>query len=484
MQARLFDNPVGWKFQAAMHGYDVNLYPPLRPGENLPSQAIQTGYWDQCQHASWFFLPWHRIYVFLFEQMCRDAIVAKGGPLDWALPYWDYSHPKSAQERTLPTDFRSATLAVGGNNPLYTGRGPGVNSGAVVGTDQQSENTSCMKSNVFSGTVPSGFGGGISTPMQFSKYTGSCENGPHNSMHDAIGGTTGWMDNPMTAALDPIFWLHHANIDRLWVIWQADPSHAFPPNPQWNNETFDFFDASGAPKSYPVKDVLQTTGPLCDYVYENTTNPLGIRPVVPPGAPGPGIPPSGPSGPVDALAMRAMNKSQLIGATSEPSVTLGSGERSVSFKIQATLPVAAVGKRTLKSTDSAVEPIQVHLALENIRAAERPIHTYEVYVNVPEGEAAKAHPELMAGLIPRFGLIEASRPGREHGGQGLNLSFDITGIVSALRDKGAWDSNNVHVTFAPHDVQEDERLRLEGKAVPQRQPVTVGRVGIYTQWGT
>src|SRR6516164_1482375 len=34
----------------------------------------------------------------------------------------------------------------------------------------------------------------------------------------------GLMSNPTMAALDPIFWLHHANIDRLWEVWLKRPS--------------------------------------------------------------------------------------------------------------------------------------------------------------------------------------------------------------------------------------------------------------------
>jgi hypothetical protein len=51
MQSRMFDNVNSWKFQAAVHGYDASLYPPLRSGENLPSQPIQQKYWDNCQPA-------------------------------------------------------------------------------------------------------------------------------------------------------------------------------------------------------------------------------------------------------------------------------------------------------------------------------------------------------------------------------------------------------------------------------------------------
>jgi len=474
MQARFFDKPLSWKFQAAVHGYDASLYPPLRAGESLPSAAIQGTYWDQCEHASWYFLPWHRIFIFLFEQICRDVILENNGPEEWALPYWDYSHPSTAKQRSLPDAFRDALVSGGAPNPLYADRGPGVNTGGVVGTDRQSENKTCLKSRVFSGTVPSGFGGGASTPMQFSSYTGNCENVPHNAMHDAIGGLTGWMDNPLSAALDPIFWLHHANIDRLWVIWEKDPTHTPPPDAAWNNQTFDFFDPRGNPKKYAVRDVLHTTGPLCDYVYEDIINPLTL--------PAAAVGTTSSGKPLDTMAMKAMRKSQMIGASTEPSVTLGDGVASVSFALHPPAPISDIGKRVLSQAGTEVEP-RVHLALENVTAREKPIHTYEVYVNVPEGEPPRNHPELFAGLITRFGLVEASRAKGKHGDQGVNLSFDITDIVSHLRRAKSWNPDSVRVTFAPHDGHEDTSLASERRPVPERRPVTVGRVSVYTQLG-
>lgn len=43
----------------------------------------------------------------------------------------------------------------------------------------------------------------------------------HNSYHWGIGGTRGTMTDPGLAAFDPVFWLHHCQIDRLMAIWQA-----------------------------------------------------------------------------------------------------------------------------------------------------------------------------------------------------------------------------------------------------------------------
>ncbi|KAF8465021.1 common central domain of tyrosinase-domain-containing protein [Kalaharituber pfeilii] len=45
--------------------------------------------------------------------------------------------------------------------------------------------------------------------------------GVHNSIHDRTGGPNGHMAWVPVAAFDPIFWLHHANVDRLFAIWQT-----------------------------------------------------------------------------------------------------------------------------------------------------------------------------------------------------------------------------------------------------------------------
>ena len=65
-------------------------------------------------------------------------------------------------------------------------------------------------------------------------------------MHVAVGG---WMGSFETAGLDPIFWLHHANIDRLWAVWRArDSQHTDPTESAWLKMSFPFHDGvSGAP---------------------------------------------------------------------------------------------------------------------------------------------------------------------------------------------------------------------------------------------
>ena len=132
LQQRPFREPTSWWFQGAVHGRPGWPDDP-EPGSPWATvaEAVRRTYWDQCQHQTWYFLPWHRMYLGYFERMLRAAIVAEGGPEDWALPYWDYS--KSAEQRLLPTPFRNPTLEDGSRNPLYVeARNPLANAGEQV----------------------------------------------------------------------------------------------------------------------------------------------------------------------------------------------------------------------------------------------------------------------------------------------------------------------------------------------------------------
>jgi len=63
------------------------------------------------------------------------------------------------------------------------------------------------------------------------------EGNPHGNAHTSF--RLGWIINPATAPRDPVFFLLHANVDRLWAKWQwfykrandADPN-AFYNGPQ------------------------------------------------------------------------------------------------------------------------------------------------------------------------------------------------------------------------------------------------------------
>ena len=51
----------------------------------------------------------------------------------------------------------------------------------------------------------------------FNTFAAALE-GVHNSGHVWVGGSMGSIS---TAPADPVFWMHHAEIDRIWSVWQT-----------------------------------------------------------------------------------------------------------------------------------------------------------------------------------------------------------------------------------------------------------------------
>src|SRR5438067_738020 len=79
MQSRPINDPTSWRYQAAIHDYRRVSDPLAVPGEALPSATDQNRFWAQCQHFTWYFLPWHRMYLAYFEQIVASAVATLGG---------------------------------------------------------------------------------------------------------------------------------------------------------------------------------------------------------------------------------------------------------------------------------------------------------------------------------------------------------------------------------------------------------------------
>ena len=155
------------------------------------------------------FLAWHREYIARMEQ-------ALGRPLH----YWDWTSSASAVSG-IPHAFTDSTYrSFDGNsypNPLrsYTYRCP---PGAAVQTTSRSPRPAFFLRQ-YGRQVRRAY---LSTT--YSGLNGALENPPHDSVHGWVGSS---MASVWSAAYDPIFWAHHANVDRQWASWQhhggADP---------------------------------------------------------------------------------------------------------------------------------------------------------------------------------------------------------------------------------------------------------------------
>ena len=114
-------------------------------------------------------------------------------------------------------------------------------------------------------TSPLGFGGPETAYSHSGGTHGELESLPHDMVHVAIGGAMG---DPRTAALDPIFWLHHANIDRLWQVWLNKGGRINPTKSSWLNFKFAFHDKAGVRAEMKCTDVVDTTKVLSGYTYQ------------------------------------------------------------------------------------------------------------------------------------------------------------------------------------------------------------------------
>lgn len=273
-----------WEYWAAMHAYfgtgtksgtaeDFARRPGRagfagQPNLTLPPSpaGVARDVWDKCEHGTPHFVTWHRMYLHFFEQVLREA--AQDPTL--SLPYWDYTDPKQG---ALPEIFRDEFLDPQRTvrNPLYTSlRTPGLNGGLVeVAAQARTAHSALQNSEFFKRTAPAG------QPDPRDSFSELLEVEPHGNIHCAVGSACSGplMGSVPTSARDPIFYLHHANIDRLWTCWSKHWGQNANPvgDKNWMDKTFDFIDAQGAKASMAVRELFDPNGPV-KVVYDRETN--------------------------------------------------------------------------------------------------------------------------------------------------------------------------------------------------------------------
>jgi tyrosinase len=138
------------------------------------------------QHTNERLLPWHRIFVYLFEEALHNYHP------DVCVPCWDWT---SAGEQHFPGWLASVL--------------PTVHTPTRTITVVRSPGTDAQLASIAAG-VPSAM-----AQTSYNSFTAPI-NGIHGAVHIWVGGT---MSNVSEAAADPVFWLHHGNLDRLWWVW-------------------------------------------------------------------------------------------------------------------------------------------------------------------------------------------------------------------------------------------------------------------------
>ncbi|XP_006459626.1 tyrosinase [Agaricus bisporus var. bisporus H97] len=270
---------------AGIHGLPFTEWAKERPSMNL----YKAGY---CTHGQVLFPTWHRTYLSVFEQILQGAAIEVANKFtsnqtDWIQaaqdlrqPYWDWGFELMPPDEVIKneevniTNYDGKKISV--KNPILryhfhpidpsfkpygdfatwrtTVRNPDRNRredipGLIkkmrLEEGQIREKTYNMLK--FNDAWERFSNHGISD----DQHANSLES-VHDDIHVMVGygKIEGHMDHPFFAAFDPIFWLHHTNVDRLLSLWKAinpdvwvtsgrnrDGTMGIAPNAQINDET-------------------------------------------------------------------------------------------------------------------------------------------------------------------------------------------------------------------------------------------------------
>jgi len=166
-----------------------------------------------CIHGYPGFATWHRAYLLALEEAlhCLNPAVM--------VPFWNWS---SGPTTGLPAACSSPTYVNRDGdtvpNPLYAGPLPAGGPGTMTERRPDIDTTTFGD---LATTAQTALGNG-----DFNSFQPALNN-VHGSIHGRVGGDMGSVPY---AGFDPIFWLHHCNVDRLWAQWQASHPGPLPAN--------------------------------------------------------------------------------------------------------------------------------------------------------------------------------------------------------------------------------------------------------------
>jgi tyrosinase len=326
------------------------------------------------------------------------------------------------------------------SNALWTSRrAASVNGGGTLPSSAVTSTPALNTVPYLSSGVVVGFGGPqVADPTLRGPGQGALERQPHGPVHTAIGGKDGLMSDVPVAAQDPIFWLHHCNIDRLIEDWYRRANGRDYPTDDdaWMDQAFTFTDLLGRQVTGRVRDVLYTPDLGDQYP--------GIVPRQPPAS--------------TAVAARSV---LTAAAQQAPATKRGmvKGKTLHANREEFIVPLAPVGDSTAS---------RVALVFDDVvfLPAGRGVY-FEVYVNLPQG-TDPPNPDSVnfVGTISAFGNTEedsaAGHPG--HGSHAMaSHTFDVSQAVSFIATR------EVTVTLIP----------VSTEPLPQRAIARVGAISIY-----
>ncbi|GKT65284.1 tyrosinase-like protein [Colletotrichum tofieldiae] len=231
-------------------------------------------------HRSASFLPWHRYTLFMWERTLKESC-----DFHSPIPYWDWTldwqNLASSSIWDAETGFggdgtRGEQTTVGGGSCVEDGPFRNLRPKLYNHTYLEhclSRGFNDMMRRPVKALSPESMGA-IMRNTTYAGFEKRVEFTLHNGLHEAIGGDF----KALTAANDPIFFLHHAQVDRLWWRWQReDPAarlyqyggsglrHMF--NSRGPSTIEDKLVSGGLLPDVKVKEVMDTEGDMLCYRY-------------------------------------------------------------------------------------------------------------------------------------------------------------------------------------------------------------------------
>jgi len=434
------NDPRGWDFQAAIHGSQTRTGVPF----------------NQCEHKSWWFFPWHRAYLHFFERIVRAA----SEDPNFTLPYWDWDTPN----RTLfPKEFRDPASS------LYDGtRRKWANTGLGFNVQDLNLGGTMASRNFLGSRQAQGFGG-VAYPVRLK---GAMELQTHDKVHGLISGNMG---DSNTAAQDPIFWMHHCNVDRLWDTWLAK-GHSNPPDSAWLENLIDghpslwtLYDENKTKVEVKTSEFLQG-GPRLDYQYDSLNGNIHsllvntqIRNQIRQDRMVMMAPPPGAEGNNRMATDIFGDQTRIVVTTNDSRTVIGAAPVKVQAAIQPDKNLKFMQALPLATTAEPNAP-SILLNIEDVRSTAAPGVVFRVFLNEPKAGATTNPDE--ANYVGSIAIFQSSSPhhrmkpaGRDRRGE--DFSFDISKLVQSLTQRGHWNPDKIDVTLVSKGVGGEDNPQAE-----------------------
>jgi hypothetical protein len=410
-------DPRSWVFQWYTHWVDgktnkadeiKRIYPHESEWSKLAGEM-----WETCQpHGEGMdadmFLPWHRMFLYYFEEIIREV----SGDNSFTLPYWDYASADPARRGVLPAEFAMPEDPVFG--ALYVAnRNKLANDLEPIHKDQLADPflIGAFAQCLYSRSSP-----------QTPGFCAALDRGVHGSVHVLVGTPTNMGAVPH-AANDPIFWLHHSNIDRLWSSWNA----AGRKNPPLKG-SFVFADRHGKRVVAEAPDFLDNV--KLNYVYD------WLEKI-------PECPAS------ETILVAAAAGAQRAAATRGP-IKLGAEALRVDLE-----PVGDQGAKPVPlgiRVQGLGAKKRLYLVLKGLEAEAQPGVLYHVYLELPKADADKKEERRHVGIINFFDAVPHGKKA-DHAAKPKHMpertySFDVTDLAVRLQKMGRLP-DDLAITIVP-----------------------------------